>query len=282
MFDTYGMLHESPAFIDNEYDINYILGFLSTNVNQKFLWLMNPTLNFQAVDIQNLPIIFPKSQETKDQIGELTQENIDISKEEWNSRETSWDFSRNELLKHKADNSLESSYNTYCKYWEEKFFTQHKNEEELNRLFIEIYGLQDEMTPEVELKDITLLKDETKIIDDQLVFQKDEIVKQFISYAVGCMMWRYSLDSEWLAFAGWDFDTSKYNSFEADDDGIIPVLSDEYFEDDIVARFKEFVKVAFGEESINRNLDFIANALTKKTSETSLERIRKIFCKWVL
>ncbi len=258
-------------------DILYLNSFLNSKIIKFVILIISPTLNYEQWTLKKLPIIFPKSQETKDQIDKLTQENIDISKEEWDSRETSWDFGRNELLKHKTDNSLETAYNTCCKYWEEKFFTQHRNEEELNRLFIEIYGLQDEMTPEVELKDITLLKDETKIVDDKLVFQKDEIVKQFSSYAVGCMMWRYSLDSEWLAFAGWDFDISKYTSFEADDDWIIPVLSDEYFEDDIVARFKEFVKVTFGEESVNKNIDFIAHVLTKKTSETSLERIRRYF-----
>ena len=165
----------------------------------------------------------------------------------------------------------------YCEYWEDKFFIQHKNEEELNRLFIEIYWLQDEMTPEVELKDITLLKDESKINDWKLVFQKEEIIKQFISYAVGCMMWRYSLDKPWLIFAGWEFDMSNYSSFLADNDGIIPVLSDEYFEDDIVARFREFLKVSFWEDKLNQNLDFIANTLTKKWSESSLDRIRRYF-----
>jgi len=266
----------STSIVDSD-NLFYLLSNLNTKLSHYFVNLINPTMAFSSWTVWKLPIIFPKSQEIKDKIDTLTQENIDVSKEEWDSRETSWDFKKNELLRHKNDDSLEIAYDTYCKYWEEKFFTQHKNEEELNRLFIEIYGLEDEMTPEVELEDITLLKTEKKIIDWKLVFQKDEIVKQFISYAVGCMMWRYSLDSEWLAFAGWEFDMRKYSSFEADDDGIIPVLSDEYFDDDIVARFKEFVKVAFGEEKLNKNLDFIANALTKKTNETSLDRIRRYF-----
>lgn len=278
-------------FVFDKNNLFYLIWLMNSYLINYFIQLMNPTLNFQSWTIQNLPIIFPKSPQTKDQIDKLTQENIDISKEEWDSRETSWDFTKNELLKHKTDNSLENAYNTYCKYWEEKFFTQHKNEEELNRLFIEIYGLEDEMTPEVELKDITLLKKESKInppvlsdipldkgdLKTRLVFQKEEIVKQFISYAVGCMMWRYSLDNPWLTFAGWDFDKTKYSTFEADTDWIIPVLNDEYFEDDIVAKFREFVKVSFGQDSLNKNLDFIANALVKKWNESSLDRIRRYF-----
>jgi len=275
LFDVAGC----SIFIKEEYineDI-YILWLWNSNVIRKIVSYISPTINYEVWQISSLPIVFPKSQDIKNKINNLTQQNIDISKEEWDSRETSWDFSQNELLKHKSDNSLENSYNNYCEYWNDKFFTQHKNEEELNRLFIEIYGLEDEITSEVELNDITLLKTETKIEEWNLVFQKEEIVKQFISYAVGCMMWRYSLNNEWLVFAGWEFDSSKYSSFEADDDGIIPVLSDEYFDDDIVARFKEFVKVAFGEDKINQNLDFIANGLTKRSSETSLVRIRRYF-----
>jgi hypothetical protein len=247
----------------------YLIWFLNSKILVKLFWNINPTLNFQSWDIAKIPIIFTKLEDKKYKIDKLTQQNIDIAKEEWDSKETSWDFNKNELLRHKSDeewkNSLEESYDNYCKYWEKKFFTQHKNEEELNRLFIEIYWLEDEITHEVELKYITLLKNELKRkkakkkkIDDELSetglildnnwniqFNKEEIIKQFISYAVGCMMWRYSLDTEWLVFAWWEFDSSKYTTFEADDDGIIPVLSDEYFEDDIVARFKEFVKAAF-------------------------------------
>jgi type II restriction/modification system DNA methylase subunit YeeA len=258
-------------------DLLYILGILSTKLANNLLNIINPTLNFSWGVLEVFPIVFPKSQEIKDQIDILTQKSINISKEEWDSRETSWHFTQNELIKHKTNSSIENAYTTYCKYWEDKFYQQHKNEEELNRIFIEIYGLKDEMTPEVELKDITLLSDETKIVAGKLEFQKDEIVKQFISYAVGCMMWRYSLDTPGLVFAGGEYDSSRYISFKSDDDGIIPILSDEYFDDDIVARFKEFVRVSFGADMLSQNLDFIAVALGKKWNETSLDRIRKYF-----
>lgn len=266
------------VFHDNPF---YILAYLNSKVNYLFVSLIAPTLTFQSWDVSKSAIVYPSSNKIKNAIEILSKNNISIARDEWNSREASWNFKKNELLRHKSEekwkNSLEDSYNNYCKYWKDNFFIQHKNEEELNKLFIEIYWLENEMTPEVELKNVTLLKNETKIEDWKLVFQKEEIIKQFISYAVWCMMWRYSLDKEWLAFAGWEFDSSKYNTFEADDDGIIPVLSDEYFEDDIVARFKEFVKAAFWEEKINQNLDFIANALGKKWNESSLDRIRKYF-----
>jgi len=217
----------------------------------------------------------------------MTQQCIDISKEEWDSRETSWDFAQNEILRilneeclmlnEKENNSkfniqnltLETIYNRYCDYWREKFFTLHKNEEELNRLFIDIYELQDELTPVVELKDITILKNETKIIDNELVFQADEVMKQFISYGVGVMFGRYSLDHEGLHIANMNESLEDANAkfhiqnatFEPDDDNIIPVLEDDYFKDDMASRFVQFVKATFGEENLSENIRFIENSL---------------------
>jgi hypothetical protein len=123
----------------------------------------------------------------------------DISKEEWDSREISWDFTKNELLKYKSDSKIETAYNNYCQVWSEKFYKLHENEEELNRLFIDIYELGDELTSDVDLKDITILKSESIINEDKNIeFKADEIMKQFISYAVGVMFGRYSLDSDGL------------------------------------------------------------------------------------
>ena len=255
----------------------YILAYLNSKVNYLFVSLIAPTLTFQSWDVSKTAIIFPNWDNIKKLVEKMSKDNITIARNEWNSREVSSDFKENELIIHNMDNNLEKSYSSYCIYWNNEFMAHYKNEEELNRLFIEIYWLEDEMTPEVELKEITLLKNEKKIIDWKLIFQKEEIIKQFISYAVGCMMWRYSLDKDGLVFAWWEFDNSNYTSFLADDDGIIPVLSDEYFEDDIVARFREFVKTCFWDDNLNTNLDFIASALAKKASETSLDRIRRYF-----
>ena len=154
------------------------------------------------------------------------------------------------------------------KEWEaecEGRFNQLKaNEEELNRIFIEIYGLQDELTPEVEDKDVTVRKADL-----------EREIKSLLSYAVGCMFGRYSLDVEGLAYAGGEWDASKYTTFIPDDDNVIPITDDEYFEDDIVGRFINWLKVVYGEETLDENLQFIANALGGRG--TAKEIIRKYF-----
>ena len=264
LFDVGG----SSAFPQKEI-LFYILSFLSSKLTFDFLKIVAPTINFQVGDLKALPIIFPKYETTKQTIDTLTQQCIDISKEEWDSRETSWDFTCNALLKHNEDGNLEKAYAIYCAYWAEKFKTLHVNEEELNRLFIEIYELQDELTPDVALGDITILKNEKTIENGKLVFKVDEIIKQFISYGVGVLFGRYSLDHEGLHVANMrqnlDEANASFNisipSFEVDEDNIIPVLEDDYFKDDITARFIQFVKVAFGEASLHVNIRFIENAL---------------------
>lgn len=147
---------------------------------------------------------------------------------------------------------------------EERFNQLKANEEELNRIFIEIYGLEDELTPEVEDKDVTVRK-----------ANLEREIKSLISYAVGCMFGRYSLDEEGLVYAGGDFDISRYKTIVPDADNIIPIGSDEYFEDDIVARFVDFVRVIYGEETLEENLQFIAQALGGKG--TSREVIKNYF-----
>jgi len=246
--------------IDN---LSFLLAAINTNLWSKLFSTINPTINYSSGIVQNAPL--PKKTDSiqLNIINSITQQNIDISKEEWDSRETSWDFTKNELLKHKTDSKLETAYANYCNHWREKFNTLHANEEELNRLFIDIYGLQDELTPAVELKDITILKQETDIVDGELVFNTDEIMKQFISYGVGVMFGRYSLDQEGLVVANLNQDYPRNTSFEIDDDNIIPVLEDEYFSDDIVSRFVNFVKVTFGEENLSKNIKFIEQSLSK-------------------
>ena len=269
-------------------NINFISAYLNSKISEYLINLMSgETLTYEAGDIEKLPIIFPESDQTKSLIDHLTHQCIDISKEEWDSRETSWDFSTNELLCQKTTKRIEEACNTYCAYWKEQFFKLHTNEEELNRIFIDIYDLADELTPDVPLEDITILKDEAEIKDGELIFKKETIIKQFISYAVGCMFGRYSPDREGLILANQgetidDFREKVPNpSFMPDDDNIIPILEDEYFTDDIVSRFKEFLKATFGAESLAENLDFIAGALSKsKNGSKSPEKtIRNYFLK---
>lgn len=267
-------LSMAPTIIPKKEQINYLLSFLNSNVCDYISTTINITLGNSVGNILNIPFI--NHSETIN-INKLTQQNIDISKEEWDSRETSWDFTKNELIKHKSDNKIETAYSNYCNYWKERHNTLHKNEEELNRLFIDIYELQDELTSKVELKDITILKQESKINDNnELEFNAGEIIKQFISYAVGVMFGRYSLEEEGLVVANLNQDYPKdatfrgnfssddetaFASFEIDDDNIIPVLEDDFFTDDIASRFTNFVKVVFGEDNLSENIDFIEKSL---------------------
>lgn len=268
IFSNAGM----SAFPENV-NLNYISAFLNSNSMKILLNTISQTINYNAGDIANIPIIFPQEESIKQTIDQLTQECIEISKEEWDSRETSWDFTKNELLKHllpkgtlceKSDSKLETAYNNYCSYWKEQFYKLHANEEELNRLFIDIYELSDELTPDVELKDITILKQESIINDNnELEFKSDEIMKQFISYAVGVMFGRYSLDSDGLVVANLNQDYPKVTTFEIDDDNVIPVLEDDYFSDDIASRVINFVKTTFGAQNLSENINFIEKCLGK-------------------
>ncbi|NPA64247.1 MAG: class I SAM-dependent DNA methyltransferase [Epsilonproteobacteria bacterium] len=277
------------------------VAFLSSNIANDLLTFLSPTINFEAGDIAKLPIIFPSSPQIKQKIDQLTQECIDISKEEWDSRETSWDFKTNELLRLQKEHGfqrIEDAYNAYCNYWREKFYKLHQNEEELNRLFIEIYGLQEELTPDVPLEDITILKKEVKIVGGELVFNKAEIIKQLISYAVGVMFGRYSPDHPGLHIANMNESPKEANAkfhiehptFEIDDDNIIPVLEDEYFNDNIVARFKKFMEVTFGKEHLLENLRFIEEALGidvrkyfyKEFFKDHIQRYKKRLIYWMI
>ena len=257
LFDNAG----SSMFLKNEKDLIYTLSVTNTKIIPLVINAVSPTLNYQPGDIAKIPILFTTDASIRTKIETITQQNIKISKEEWDSRETSWDFTKNELIKHKSDIKIETAYSNYCNYWKEKFNTLHQNEEELNRLFIDIYELQDELDEKVELKDITILKNEAKIIDGDLVFQADEIMKQFISYGVGVMFGRYSLDSDGLLIANMGQEVPSSTTFEIDDDNVIPVLEDDYFTDDIASRFVIFVKTVFGEEKLSENIAFIENSL---------------------
>ncbi len=267
--------------------IDYIVGVLCSKLSYEFLKFLNPTLNFQVGNVGSLPIIFPKDENIRKQIDNIVAQNIQISKDDWDSFETSWDFEQHPLLRfsnrnkglvdykniHKvepitAGDKVQDCFNKWKEYKQEQFNKLKANEEELNRLFIEIYGLQDEMTPEVDDKDITVaLADELRDI------------KSLLSYAIGCMFGRYSLDEKGLIFAGGEFDKSKYQTLEVDEDGILPILSDTWFDDDIIEEFKRFLKKAFGELYFNENMQYIADVLGRKGSESAEDRIRTYFLK---
>lgn len=305
----YGYLSDMAGFsmFSSTIDLKLIVAFCNSVVAKKFLEFLAPTLNYMIGPVTSMPIkSFDKNKE-----GILNKVNsaIKISKEDWDSFETSWDFKRHPLIsvisQNRAlfDDTTDIDLAECYTWWENKCnerFNQLKaNEEELNCIFIDIYGLQDELTPEVEDKDITVRKAD---------LQRD--IKSLISYAVGCMFGRYSLDEEGLVLAGQSFESHFFETsapvcetgfagapgasvpigefyyktddgvkkctYNPDKDNIIPICDEEYFSDDIVSRFCEWVKIVYGEKSLETNLDFIAKALGNK-GNTSREVIRNYF-----
>ena len=308
IFDSAG----SSMFPKKE-EIEYYLAFMNSKIVDYLLKILNPTLNYGAGTISNLPDVNNKNY--IEVIKNKSQQNISISKEEWDSRETSWDFEKLSLIDGK---DLKTAYENYCNHWRDNFVQLHKNEEELNRLFIEIYDLQDEMDEKVSFDDITILKKEAKIIQIDnsisknfssesekylydrgvsLEFNKDELVKQFLSYAVGCIMGRYSINKSGLIIANSDdileLLENKFivkgtdgeirqeieSKFLPDEFGIIPITDEKDFSNDIVEKVKEFIKFVYGEENLKDNLNFIAEALGNKDNNFAEEIIRTYFIK---
>ena len=250
-------------FFQSRNNLYYVLGFVNTNVALSMFKFVAPTLNLTAGNMNKLPIVFNADKALN--VEECVTENIEIEKTDWDSFENSWDFQRHPLLRKVP--TIAEAFSQWQAECDNRFYQLKANEEELNRIFIDIYGLQDELTPEVEDKDITVRKAD---------LSRD--IRSFISYAVGCMFGRYSLDDEGLIYAGGEWDNSRYKTFIPDEDSCIPITDEEYFSDDIVGRFVEFVKTVYGEDTLEENLDFIANALGNK-GDTSREVIRNYFLK---
>ena len=282
---------------DNKY---YYLGLLNTPILAKYLALMNPTLHNGAEVVSKVPFIYDSQRSLN--ISDNVQQNIAISKSDWDAHETSWDFQHNELLsidtstymenidykikKHFEETgehislspaapqlgSLEWRMEQYKTKWERKFMQLHKNEEELNRQFIDIYGLQDELTPDVPLNEITILQQgEIDVTDNGITWNEDIMTKQLISYAVGCMLGRYRLDKPGLHIAhpnptDEEIAPYEYNGeqWEIDDDGIMPLMPNDCgFSDNASARFADFIRVALGNEEHVANLNYVEKCLGK-------------------
>ncbi len=251
----------STVIVDNDvYD--YVLGLLNSKVYLAIATMLNPTLNFQVKDVRLTPLIL----QDKNKVEELVKENIALCKKDWNSSDLSWEFKKHPMTEGDTMGKLISEkYKEWEAECDNRFEKLKNNEEELNRIFIGIYGLQDELEPEVEDKDVTVRRAD---------LQRD--VKSLISYAVGCMFGRYSLDVDGVAYAGGNWDESKYRTFIPDKDNIIPITDEEYFEDDILGLFCGWLKKVYGADTLEQNLDFIANALGKK-GDTSRNIIRNYF-----
>lgn len=272
-------------FYEDRQIMFYDFGFLNSSVSKSILEVISPTLNYEAGHIATLPIIREANQILK--VNRLVKNNIEIARCDWNSFETSWDFKEHpfirfvkcirtkeiindEIISFYEHNSkvnclIELCYTLWHDECYERFSKLKQVEEELNRVFIDSYSLNDELTPEVDDKDVTIRKAN---------LQRD--VKSFISYAVGCMFGRYSLDIDGLAYAGGEWDNTKYSTYIPDNDNCIPITDEEYFEDDIVGRFCEFIEIVFGKDSLEENLRYIANALGNR-GNTSRDVIRNYF-----
>jgi hypothetical protein len=238
--------------------------------------ILCPSLHFNIGDLAKIPLL--PYERHKEKINRLVQANISLSRADWDAFETSWDFKRHPLiygihdaihplkrniLVHKM---LEGAFQAWEREAAERFDALKANEEELNRIFIDIYGLQDELTPEVEEKDVTVRRADL-----------GREIRSFISYAVGCMFGRYSLDTDGLAYAGGTWDASKYTSFIPDKDNVLPINDIDYFDDDIVVRFTQFVRVVFGEDWLENNLAYIADTLYPGANGSSRDKLRRYF-----
>ena len=233
--------------LNNEVSLIYLLGILNSKSCNYISKMLSPTLGVSPEDILNIPIV------VRDEsiVSSVVKNTLAISRIDWDAFETSWDFQHHPFRRKVS--TIAEAFEQWQVECDDRFNQLKANEEELNRIFIDIYGLQDELTPEVEDKDVTVRKAE---------LGRD--IRSFISYAIGCMFGRYSLEVDGLAYAGGEWEASKYASFAADKDNIIPICDDEYFEDDIVGLFVEFVKTVYGADTLDENLKFIADALGGK------------------
>lgn len=256
---------------------NILQGYCNSNVCSSLMKLLSPTMNYEIGQVSQLPYIDNNSPI----IESLVSQNISISKSDWNAHETSWDFQENEIVrlsKEQGEGShrLSDLMDAYREHWTEQFLQLHANEEELNRQFIEIYGLEDELTPDVPPEEITILQQgEIYIENGQIVWQNDVIVKQLISYAVGCMLGRYRLDKPGLhiahpeptaeEIAAYTFNGKQWS---IDEDGILPLMpSDTDFADNATVMFKRWLVVAFGEDTLVNNLNCVEAALGKSLDD---------------
>lgn len=262
MFDSTGPM----MFLNDSKYMYFLLGYCNSKVFQTLLDISSQGFHYTTGAVSNVSLKIFDDKEVVI-VENMVKDNIEISKENWDSFETSWDFKRHALL---SNNKETRSINKALQNWINEFKYQSniikKNEEDLNEIFIKLYNLENEISPNVNDKDITLRK-----------VEKEKAIKSFISYSVGCMLGRYSLDKDGIIFAGGDYNNEQYRSFKSDEDNILPILPGTYFEDDIVSKFIDFVRVTFTDETMVENLDFIADNLGKKKGETAKETIRRYF-----
>ncbi|HGT1296957.1 TPA: BREX-1 system adenine-specific DNA-methyltransferase PglX, partial [Enterococcus faecium] len=263
IFETKG----SVLFSKDITDFEEIFGYVNSKLVNHFLTFISPTLDYHEGPMGKLPFLKVTSERKLKKIREKVDENIDIARKDYNALETSYEFRRNILLSYMFKKDLSEAFNCLSRQLVNQFNTLKSNEEELNDIFINHYSLEKELTKEVQ----------DEYISARLPDKAREI-KDFISYSIGCIFGRYSLDEDGLIFAGGEWDPSRYQKFKPDTDNVLLITDDEYFKDsqiDIVNRFIDFVEITFGKETLEENLQFIADTLGGKG--TSREIIRRYF-----
>jgi type II restriction/modification system DNA methylase subunit YeeA len=262
---NFGSLSDMAGFsiyARDDKTIKYFLAYLNSNVSQYFLSFLAPTMNIMLGQVLSLPV----KMNNVDDVVALSNKSIEISRIDWNSFEVSRDFLKNPLVTSREGSStIQASFDDWKKLTENRFQELKKTEETINKIFVEIYGLQDEVNVEVNKNAVSI----------RIAYLRRDI-KLLISYVIGCMFGRYSLDKEGLIYAGGEWDPSQYKTYCADEDNILPITDDDYFEDDIVDRFVKFVEIVYGTDTLEENLKFIADALGNKGS-TPREVIRNYF-----
>lgn len=281
-----GCLYDSggPGVFTSEEKRRYIIGCMNSCPAQLILKLLNPTINLQIADVVRLPIPPYQKHINNKFFTEGINRLIFIAREDWDSFETSWNFLEIPLLiKSIRQPLLKKTYDDLRTKWNNMTIETQVLEEKNNEIFINAYGLEGEISSKISLEEITLTCNpyyrygNNRSVEELEKLLLADTIKEFLSYAVGCMMGRYSLDQTGLVYAGGEFEPGKYITYPTDRDAIIPILDNDYFEDDIVARFVSFVKITFGEQTLSENLDFIADALGRTGSESAVDRIRKYF-----
>ena len=264
LFDMKG-----PALFSlDEKNYYYLLGLLNSKPTNYLLDMFSETSDYQNIDVKRLPYVIV-AEEIHQMITHNVKHNIAISTFDWDSHEKSLNFARPGLLRLEQRQSLiETGYQEWEVFTNQQFITLKRNEQAINEVLIKQYSLENELTAEMEEQDITITR-ANRVKD----------VKEFVSYAVGCMFGRYSLDESGVVFAGGNLELGRYQTFKPDMENVIPITDEEYFDDDIVTRFVDFVKVSYGEKNLEDNLTFIADTLNKKVSETSRQAIRRYFLK---
>lgn len=258
-----GSIHDvsGMSLFYKDQDLKIIMGLMNTKVGQYLLSMLNPTINFQIGNIISVPFLASNYDNSR----EIIQNSIKLSEQDWDAFETSWDFKRSSLLTTNAA-TLQQAYNNWSQEASDRFNQLKSNEEELNKIFIDLYGLQDELTPEEDDKEVSVRK------ADQV---RD--IKAFLSYFIGCVFGRYSLDKDGLAYAGGDWNDFNYQTFIPNKDNIILLADRQYFEDsrDIIVRLKEFLSKTFKPDHLSDNMNFIAQTLDPKKFEkgTNAEQI---------